>query len=129
MQDTIYLYYSSRNTIFLYIDCLLLPVQNLISVSQIQITRQKLCIFYLSRQDTFNNISETIVINLRKNCMATGITSGYDPSDQVILTMLIQYCIFVMEPNLILLVQTKYITSVEFTRSTYSVIHFVLKHF
>ena len=46
MQDTIYLYYSILATIFLYIDCLFLPVQNLISATHIQITLQNAYFIY-----------------------------------------------------------------------------------
>ena len=71
------------DTIFLYIECLLLPVQNLISAALIQISPQSSeCIFYLSRLDTFSNI-EISVISLR-NYIATVITSQYNPYDKVI---------------------------------------------
>ena len=94
MQGNLYLYYCIP--IFLYIDFILLPLQNLISATHIQIMKPLVYACYIYRDNTsFSNI-EISIINFRKYNVATDIISGYNPNDKVIFTGLMQYIVFLL---------------------------------
>lgn len=103
MQDTIYLYYSISILHGYYIFIYRLPVVTCAesNFSCSPSNKPSECIFYLSRLDTFSNI-EVSVINLRKNYIATVITSQLNPNKVIFgdrLNTVLYF--FFMKPNII----------------------------
>ena len=84
MQDTIYLYYSILHGYYIFIRRLPVVTGAESNFNCSHSNKPSECIFYLSRLDTFSDIEISVISLLRKDYIATIITSQYNPNDKVI---------------------------------------------